>query len=235
MISRSRPCRRAGRGDAGGRPGRPARPLARRTATCQAAMAIWLPPGALCSAAGRRSPRSTIPAELAELWSSTLEPEFHRVSWMLSAATRSAAGRRSSPPGSGCRRLVGPAGANAVTAGLGGGSRQLASLGLLDGLEQLTPARSTRHLQPAVRASRAARVRDLGPRPGEDPDWLGESAGRSASPEIIGRARREETKRARSGSAWIRLGHGSRCRPGCCDARSSVGRSPATVSRPEVR
>ena len=65
-----------------------------------------------------------------------LKPEFDRVSWMLSAATRSS-GASFVTTRKRLQRLVGDAAANALTAGLGGRHGQLASLGLLDGLDQL--------------------------------------------------------------------------------------------------
>ena len=73
---------------------------------------------------------------LAELWADVLKPEFERVSWMLSAATRSS-GASFVTTRKRLQRLVGDVAANALTAGLGGRHGQLASLGLLDGLEQL--------------------------------------------------------------------------------------------------
>ena len=84
-----------------------------------------------------------IGAELARLWRSTILPEFHTVSWMLSAATRSS-GVSFVTTRQRLQRLVGDADANAITAGLGAHSGELASLGLLDGLEQLAAGRIDR-------------------------------------------------------------------------------------------
>ena len=98
---------------------------------------------------------------LAKLWTSTLEPEFHRVSKMLSAATRSS-GASFVTTRKRLQEMVGPAGANAVTADLGGGAEQLASLDLLKGLDQLDAGTiDEADVQPAVRPPRTARVRDL--------------------------------------------------------------------------
>ena len=88
----------------------------------------------------RRQIAATISAdELAQLWTDVLDPEFNRVSWMLSAATRSS-GASFVTTRKRLQRLVGDAAANALTAGLGGQAGQLASLGLLDGLDQLARA-----------------------------------------------------------------------------------------------
>ena len=91
----------------------------------------------------RTTPRqiaATISAdELAQLWTDVLDPEFNRVSWMLSAATRSS-GASFVTTRKRLQRLVGDAAANALTAGLGAQAGQLASLGLLDGLDQLARA-----------------------------------------------------------------------------------------------
>ena len=73
---------------------------------------------ALCDR--RRAEIATIarPSELADLWADVLNPEFHRVSWMLSAATRSS-GASFITTRKRLQGLVGDAAANALTAGLG--------------------------------------------------------------------------------------------------------------------
>ena len=62
------------------------------------------------------------PVELADLWVSVISPEFDRVSWMLSAATRSS-GASFITTRKRLQRLVGDAAANALTAGLGATGR----------------------------------------------------------------------------------------------------------------
>ena len=120
----------------------------------------------------RRAEIATVddPWDLADLWTGALDPEFNRVSWMLSAATRSS-GASFVTTRMRLQQLVGDAGANALTSGLGGGQAgQLASLGLLDGLDQLARGEIDRDdLQPALRAPRAARVRDLAAATGRGP------------------------------------------------------------------
>ena len=74
--------------------------------------------------------------DLAQFWTDVLDPEFNKISWMLSAATRSS-GASFVTTRKRLQRLLGDAGANALTSGLGGEDGQLASLGLLDGLDQL--------------------------------------------------------------------------------------------------
>src|SRR4030095_11093616 len=110
--------------------------------------------------------------ELADLWTDVLSPEFHRVSWMLSAGTRSS-GASFIPTRKRLQQLVGDAAANALTAGLGAQAGQLASLGLLDGLEQL--AAGEMHREPFSRryGHRGPHEFEISlPRPGEDPDWI---------------------------------------------------------------
>ncbi|GAA1435742.1 hypothetical protein GCM10009616_33630 [Microlunatus lacustris] len=137
------------------------------------------------------------PATLARLWTAVLEPEFHRVSWMLSAATRSS-GASFVTTRQRLQRLVGDADANALTAGLGGRAGPLASLGLLDGLDALsrgeidatTFARRYGHRGPHEFELRW-------PRPAEDPDWLdAQLAARSADPAYRARLQAQQAARA---------------------------------------
>ena len=110
--------------------------------------------------------------ELAQLWTDVLDPEFNRVSWMLSAATRSS-GASFVTTRKRLQRLVGDAAANALTAGLGGQAGQLASLGLLDGLDQLARAeidRETFNLRYGHRGPHEFEI--SAPRPAEDPHWI---------------------------------------------------------------
>ncbi len=110
--------------------------------------------------------------ELARLWRMRIEPEFHRVSMMLSAATRSS-GASFVTTRQRLQSLVGDEQANAITAGLGSQSGQLASLGLLDGLEQLATGeidRATFNLNYGHRSSHEFEIST--PRPAEDPAWI---------------------------------------------------------------
>jgi len=112
------------------------------------------------------------PVELADLWVDLLNPEFHRVSWMLSAATRSS-GASFITTRKRLQRLVGDAAANALTAGLGAQAGQLASLGLLDGLEQLAAGETDRDTFNRRYGHRGPHEFEISlPRPGEDPDWI---------------------------------------------------------------
>jgi len=112
------------------------------------------------------------PIELADLWVDLLNPEFHRVSWMLSAATRSS-GASFITTRKRLQRLVGDAAANALTAGLGAQAGQLASLGLLDGLEQLAAGEIDRDTFNRRYGHRGPHEFEISlPRPGEDPDWI---------------------------------------------------------------
>ena len=109
---------------------------------------------------------------LARLWRMRIEPEFHRVSMMLSAATRSS-GASFVTTRQRLQRLVGDERANAITAGLGSADGQLASLGLLEGLEQMATGdidRATFNLRYGHRGPHEFEIST--PRPAEDPDWI---------------------------------------------------------------
>ena len=112
------------------------------------------------------------PVELADLWTDVLDPEFNRVSWMLSAATRSS-GASFITTRKRLQGLVGDAAANALTAGLGAQAGQLASLGLLDGLEQLAAGEIDRDTFNRRYGHRGPHEFEISlPRPGEDPNWI---------------------------------------------------------------
>ena len=112
------------------------------------------------------------PVELADLWTDVLSPEFHRVSWMLSAATRSS-GASFITTRKRLQGLVGDAAANALTAGLGAQAGQLASLGLLDGLEQVAAGEIDRDTFNRRYGHRGPHEFEISlPRPGEDPNWI---------------------------------------------------------------
>ena len=112
------------------------------------------------------------PVELADLWIEVLSPEFHRVSWMLSAATRSS-GASFVTTRKRLQSLVGDAAANALTAGLGAQAGQLASLGLLEGLEQLAAGEIDRDTFNRRYGHRGPHEFEISlPRSGEDPHWI---------------------------------------------------------------
>ena len=110
--------------------------------------------------------------ELAELWDDVISPEFHHASWMLSAATRSS-GASFVTTRKRLQRLVGDAAANALTAGLGSQAGQLASLGLLDGLELVAAGEIDRDTFGRRYGHRGPHEFEIStPRPGEDPRWV---------------------------------------------------------------
>jgi rifampicin phosphotransferase len=112
------------------------------------------------------------PVELADLWTNVLNPEFHRVSWMLSAATRSS-GASFITTRKRLQRLVGDAAANALTAGLRAEAGQLASLALLDGLEELAAGEIDRDTFNRRYGHRGPHEFEMSvPRPGEDSTWI---------------------------------------------------------------
>jgi phosphohistidine swiveling domain-containing protein len=110
--------------------------------------------------------------ELALLWTEVLDPEFNRVSWMLSAATRSS-GASFVTTRRRLQRLAGDAAANALTAGLGPKAGELASLGLLDGLDQLAKGEIDREGFNRTYGHRGPHEFEIStPRPAEDPEWI---------------------------------------------------------------
>jgi rifampicin phosphotransferase len=127
---------------------------------------------ALCDRRRAQIAAISTPGELADLWTEVLNPEFHRVSWMLSAATRSS-GASFITTRKRLQRLIGDAGANALTAGLAGEAGQLASLGLLDGLEQLAAGELDHDTFNRRHGHRGPHEFEISlPRPGEDPTWI---------------------------------------------------------------
>ncbi|GAA3632393.1 PEP/pyruvate-binding domain-containing protein [Microlunatus ginsengisoli] len=140
---------------------------------------------------------------LARLWSSTILPDFHNVSWMLSAATRSS-GISFVTTRQRLQKLVGDADANAITAGLGAHSGELASLGLLDGLEQLAQGRIDRETFNTTYAHRGPHEFEIAtPRPGEEPDWIDRQLAQ-LDPTLSYRDLIERQNAARD-AAWERL------------------------------
>ena len=142
--------------------------------------------------------------ELADLWTDVLSPEFHRVSWMLSAATRSS-GASFITTRKRLQGLVGDAAANALTAGLGAQAGQLASLGLLDGLEQVAAGEIDRDTFNRRYGHRGPHEFEISlPRPGEDPNWIDTqlAARATAATSYRDMLRIQEQKRS---DAWAEL------------------------------
>jgi phosphohistidine swiveling domain-containing protein len=141
---------------------------------------------------------------LSMLWTEVLEPEFNRVSWMLSAATRSS-GASFVTTRKGLQALAGDAAANALTAGLGGQAGQLASLGLLDGLDQLANGvidRDTFNRRYGHRGPHEFEIST--PRPGEDPRWIDRQLAERAEARAGYRELLANQERARE-EAWAEL------------------------------
>ena len=127
---------------------------------------------ALCHHRRAEIAEFTTSIELADLWTEVLSREFHRVSWMLSAATRSS-GASFITTRKRLQSLVGDAAANALTAGLRAEAGQLASLGLLDGLDQLAAGEIDRETFNRRYGHRGPHEFEISlPRPGEDPEWI---------------------------------------------------------------
>jgi pyruvate,water dikinase len=141
--------------------------------------------------------------ELADLWTDALDPEFNRVSWMLSAATRSS-GASFVTTRRRLQGLIGDAAANALTAGLGAQAGQLASLGLLDGLEQLATGEIDRDTFNRRYGHRGPHEFEISlPRPGEDPNWIDtQLAARAAATNYRDMLSTQEQKRS---EAWAEL------------------------------
>ncbi|HZA03218.1 MAG TPA: PEP/pyruvate-binding domain-containing protein [Propionibacteriaceae bacterium] len=146
------------------------------------------------------------PRALAGLWTDTLNPEFHRVSWMLSAATRSS-GASFVTTRMRLQRLLGDAGANALTSGLGGGQAgQLASLGLLDGLDQLARGEIDRDTFNRRYGHRGPHEFEIStPRPAEDPDWIDEQLAQRAGSTGPAYADLLQQQQRRREEAWTEL------------------------------
>ena len=133
-----------------------------------------------------------------------LKPEFERVSWMLSAATRSS-GASFVTTRKRLQGLVGDTAANALTAGLGGRHGQLASLGLLDGLEQLADGMIDRATFNDHYGHRGPHEFELSmPRPAEDPGWIDAQLAQRALATADYRAMLAEQETRRD-AAWAEL------------------------------
>ena len=159
---------------------------------------------ALCDRRRAHIAAVATPVELADLWTDVLDPEFNRVSWMLSAATRSS-GASFITTRKRLQGLVGDAAANALTAGLGAQAGQLASLGLLDGLEQLAAGEIDRDTFNRRYGHRGPHEFEISlPRPGEDPNWIDMQLAARAAAATNYRAMlgRQEQKRS---EAWAEL------------------------------
>src|SRR5829696_1936612 len=140
--------------------------------------------------------------QLAQLWTDVLDPEFNRVSWMLSAATRSS-GASFVTTRKRLQRLVGDGVANALTAGLGAQAGQLASLGLLDGLDQLSRAEIDRETFNQRYGHRGPHEFEIStPRPAEDPQWIGQQLAAGAA---VGYRDLLAAQQAARDAAWAEL------------------------------
>jgi pyruvate,water dikinase len=131
----------------------------------------------------RRAEIAAVPTglDLADLWHDVLDPEFNRVSWMLSAATRSS-GASFVTTRKRLQQLLGDAAANALTSGLGGPHGQLASLGLLDGLDQLARGEIDREAFNRLYGHRGPHEFEISlPRPAEQPDWVAQQLAQRAT------------------------------------------------------
>ena len=146
------------------------------------------------------------PSALADLWLGTLDPEFHRVSWMLSAATRSS-GASFVTTRMRLQRLLGEEGANALTSGLGGGrAGQLASLGLLDGLDQVARGEIDRETFNRRYGHRGPHEFEISrPRPAEDPNWIDDQLAQRADAAGPGYADLLAGQQRRREQAWAAL------------------------------
>jgi rifampicin phosphotransferase len=141
---------------------------------------------------------------LSMLWTEVIDPEFNRVSWMLSAATRSS-GASFVTTRKRLQALAGDAAANALTAGLGGQAGQLASLGLLDGLDQLANGVIDRDTFSRRYGHRGPHEFEIStPRPGEDPHWIDRQLAERAEAHASYRELLANQVRARE-SAWAEL------------------------------
>jgi len=140
--------------------------------------------------------------ELGLLWSEVLDPEFNRVSWMLSAATRSS-GASFITTRRRLQRLAGDAAANALTAGLGPRAGQLASLGLLDGLDQLIKDEIDRDGFNRRYGHRGPHEFEIStPRPAEDPEWIDRQLSAGAT---VGYRDMLASRQAARDAAWADL------------------------------
>ena len=129
------------------------------------------------------------------------------MSKMLSAATRSS-GASFVTTRKRLQEMVGPAGANAVTADLGSGTDQLASLDLLKGLDLLDAGTIDESEFNQRYGHRGPHEFEISlPRSGEDPVWLaGQRAQRSPRSRPVSAAKQQKQAQVRE-LAWIRLGH----------------------------
>ncbi len=112
------------------------------------------------------------PVELARRWEEVYGPELIHVSEMLTAATRSTGTDAITTPQK-LAALVGEDEATAITSGLGSSAGQLASLGLVAGLDQLSRGEIDADTFNRRYAHRGPHEFELSaPRPAEDPHWI---------------------------------------------------------------
>lgn len=158
---------------------------------------------ALCER--RRSEIAAIedPAALAALWTDRLRPELDHASVMLTAATRSAGMGPITTPQK-LAALVGEAEAAKITSGLGATAGQLASLGLISGLDQLSRGELDAETFNRRYAHRGPHEFELSsPRPAEEPDWIEQRlAEQGTGPDLETMITRQEERQR---EAWDRL------------------------------
>ena len=149
---------------------------------------------------------------------------------MLSAATRSS-GASFITTRKRLQSLVGDAAANLLTAGLGAQAGQLASLGLLDGLEQLVAGEIDRDTFNRRYGHRGPHeFRDLTAAAWRGSHWIDTQLAARATSATSYRdmLRVQEQKRH---EAWAELEQRHRCMPGSCTTNCGFGpRSPGTGS-----
>lgn len=159
---------------------------------------------ALCQQRRAEIQRTRDSAQLAALWRDQILPDFHAVNWMLSAATRSN-GFSLVKTRQRLQRLAGDGDANALSAGLGGATGDLASLGLLRGLEDLAAGRIDRDTFNETYGHRGPHELEIShPRPGEDPGWVDDQLAQHRAAPVTSAELLKAQEEARA-AAWGRL------------------------------
>ena len=123
---------------------------------------------ARCEALHARIQEASSTSALIGLWQADLEPFFHECCYMMEAVGGAPIRVRHT-----LRKLVGEADADVLLSGLNTGSSQLASLGPLLGLTQLTCGEIDRATFARQYGHRGPHEIEVSlPRPAEDPDWI---------------------------------------------------------------
>ncbi|GAA2095560.1 hypothetical protein GCM10009841_06760 [Microlunatus panaciterrae] len=159
---------------------------------------------ALCDRLRAEIATTETATDLVRLWRETLDPAFHEGGRMLSASTKSS-GTSFVLTRQALRTLVGEADANAITAGMGKETGELASLGLLMGLEKLANGEIDRDTFNRTYGHRGPHELEVSmPRPGEQPDWVDEQLRHRRPGDRTARELLARQERARD-EAWARL------------------------------